>query len=292
VSRTKSNEMWDALPDLTLAIRIDGGIHDYIGGAALPTLRPKRRAVEGGFESSWSSQMDTLVKLVVRHAIAGRTRVNAELIDNSIRYDIRAIAKRPDLAICVIRLSTAQTATDQAEVAPAPHLDRRGFLRGLSDSLSVATLKEQRLAISIIRVEGLQDLIRPHREPRPNYWAAFLWRRLMGTTVLDAGRSEAGLHLYAHCLREHPGGVALLAINTSRTQSRSINLLMPGDRYSLAADKLESPSVRLNGQTLHLGSNDELPALRGATVPAGATTLPPASIIFLTFATANNSNCH
>ena len=30
-------------------------------------------------------------------------------------------------------------------------------------------------------------------EPRPNYWAALLWRRLMGTTVLDAIHSEAGL---------------------------------------------------------------------------------------------------
>ena len=129
-------------------------------------------------------------------------------------------------------------------------------------------------------------------EPRPNYWAALLWRRLMGTTVLDAGRSEAGLYLYAHCLRERPGGVALLAINTSRTQSRSLNLPIPGDRYSLAADKLESPSVKLNGQTLHLGPNDELPGLRGAGVDAGASTLQPASITFLTFATANNSNCH
>jgi heparanase len=129
-------------------------------------------------------------------------------------------------------------------------------------------------------------------EPRPNYWAALLWRRLMGTTVLNAVRSEAGLHLYAHCLREHPGGVALLAVNTSRTQSRSINLPMAGERYSLAAEKLESPSVKLNGQTLHLGRNDELPALRGATVKAGASTLQPATITFLTFATANNKNCH
>ena len=43
--------------------------------------------------------------------------------------------------------------------------------------------------------------------PRPNYWAALLWRRLMGTTVLDAGPSRGALHLYAHCLRGHPGGV-------------------------------------------------------------------------------------
>jgi hypothetical protein len=129
-------------------------------------------------------------------------------------------------------------------------------------------------------------------EPRPNYWAALLWRRLMGTTVLDAVGSEAGLHLYAHCLRGRPGGVALLALNTSRTQSRSINLPMAGDRYSLAAEKLESPSVKLNGQTLHLGRNDELPAFHGASVKAGASTLQPATITFLTFATANNKHCH
>ena len=45
--------------------------------------------------------------------------------------------------------------------------------------------------------------------PRPNYWAALLWRRLMGTVVLDAGSPREGLHLYAQCLRGHPGGVAL-----------------------------------------------------------------------------------
>lgn len=159
MSHPKSNEMLEALPDLTLAIRIDGGIRDYMGGAALPTLRPKRRTVEAGFEPSWSPQMDALVKRVVRRAIASRVPVDAELVDNSIRYDIRAVAKRPELAICVIRLGSAQTGAQQAEGMRPPHLDRRGFLRRLSDSLSVASLKEQPLAVSIIRVEGVQDLI-------------------------------------------------------------------------------------------------------------------------------------
>jgi hypothetical protein len=45
--------------------------------------------------------------------------------------------------------------------------------------------------------------------PRPNYWAALLWRRLMGTTVLDSGVPiQKGLHVYAHNLRGTPGGVA------------------------------------------------------------------------------------
>ena len=32
--------------------------------------------------------------------------------------------------------------------------------------------------------------------PRPNYWAAVLWHRLMGPTVLDAATSASDLHLY------------------------------------------------------------------------------------------------
>ena len=37
--------------------------------------------------------------------------------------------------------------------------------------------------------------------PRPNYWAALLWHKFMGTIVLEAGPSPApALQLYAHCL--------------------------------------------------------------------------------------------
>ena len=58
--------------------------------------------------------------------------------------------------------------------------------------------------------------------PRPNYWAALLWRKFMGTTVLDPGLSAASnLHLYSHCLRGQPGGVALLAINTDQSAAQS-----------------------------------------------------------------------
>jgi heparanase len=57
-------------------------------------------------------------------------------------------------------------------------------------------------------------------KPRPNYWGALLWRRLMGTTVLDSGVEIAeGRHVYAHCLRGPPGGVTLLVINNSRTDT-------------------------------------------------------------------------
>ena len=76
--------------------------------------------------------------------------------------------------------------------------------------------------------------------PRPDYWAALLWRRLMGTTVLDPGSSSVpGLHLYAHCLRGKPGGVALLAINADRAASRMLELPTAASRYTLDSGQFD-----------------------------------------------------
>jgi hypothetical protein len=127
--------------------------------------------------------------------------------------------------------------------------------------------------------------------PRPNYWAALLWRKLMGTTVLESGvPMREGLHLYAHSLRGHPGGVALMAINTSRTQSVSIDLPVESERFTLTARKLEHRHIQLNGQELKLGANDEIPLLRGQPTPAGRIELPRGSITFLAILEARNGN--
>jgi heparanase len=127
--------------------------------------------------------------------------------------------------------------------------------------------------------------------PRPNYWAALLWRKLMGSTVLDAGPLQPGLHIYAHCLRGHAGGVTLLAINLSRTKTKIIDLPMAADIYALTAPELQKGEVQLNGQELQLGSDDELPDLSGKHFSAGRIDLKPASINFLVVHSAENSAC-
>jgi heparanase 1 len=128
--------------------------------------------------------------------------------------------------------------------------------------------------------------------PRPNYWAALLWRKLMGPTVLDPGNSPApNLHLYAHCLRGQPGGVAVLAINLDRAISHSIELPAPAERYTLTASRPDDSVVQLNGRELRLGGDDALPELTGFAAPAGTTTLAPESITFLSMANVNNSSC-
>ena len=131
--------------------------------------------------------------------------------------------------------------------------------------------------------------------PRPNFWAALLWRKFMGTTVLDPGASPApSLHLYAHCLRGQPGGIALLAINADRTASHSVKLRTPAQSYTLSAPStpnLEDTHVQLNGNELKLDADDGIPSFTGVPINSGQVTLAPATISFLAIPTANNASC-
>jgi len=131
--------------------------------------------------------------------------------------------------------------------------------------------------------------------PKPMYWGALLWRRLMGTTVLESGVPiQAGLHVYAHCLRGVAGGVALLVINNDPARPRVIALPVAAQRYTLTAPSpadLQSMRVQLNGSELKLGDNDALPNLTGSATFAGELAFAPATITFLAVPDANNSAC-
>jgi hypothetical protein len=114
----------------------------------------------------------------------------------------------------------------------------------------------------------------------------------MGETVLDAGVSrEAGLHVYAHCLRDVAGGVAVMAINADRRSAHALTLPGVSYRYTLDALHLQDTTVRLNGETLALNARDELPAVDGVSTAAGVVTFAPATITFLAMPAARNAAC-
>ncbi|WP_226636665.1 hypothetical protein [Novosphingobium profundi] len=128
--------------------------------------------------------------------------------------------------------------------------------------------------------------------PRPNYWAALLWKRTMGTRVLDAGSADAktGLRLYAQCQRGVAGGVSVLAINPDRTQPHDLALSSEAEVRSLTQAESDPAHAALNGTPLELGAGDALPDLDGIR-RAGSVTLTPSSVTFLTFAKADNPAC-
>ncbi len=127
--------------------------------------------------------------------------------------------------------------------------------------------------------------------PRPNYWAALLWRRLMGPVVLSPGPPpDNGLYVYAHCMRNPSGGVTVLAINAGKT-SKELEIPLPGKRYTLTAKELESRAVQLNGRELEATGDGSLPPLEGVSVRSGRLGLAPASITFVAFPNAGNEAC-
>jgi hypothetical protein len=129
-------------------------------------------------------------------------------------------------------------------------------------------------------------------QPRPNYWAALLWHKLMGTTVLDAGASPApNLYVYAQYLRNQPGGAALLVINADTVAAQSLEVPAASERYTLTAQNLQDTRVQLNGKELQLGAEDTLPELKGIATQSGPITFAPASITFLALPKAQNPSC-
>jgi heparanase len=114
----------------------------------------------------------------------------------------------------------------------------------------------------------------------------------MGSTVLDVGPSHPStLYLYAHCLRDWPGGVALLAINLDRSKSQPIELATSAERYTLSAKNLQDTRLKLNGSDLRLGADDAIPQLSAVATNSGTVTFESATITFLAIRNANNANC-
>lgn len=127
--------------------------------------------------------------------------------------------------------------------------------------------------------------------PNPNYWAALMWQRLMGTEVLDAGPIEPGVHLYAHCQRGNADGVTILAINL-RDDVETIRVSGPVELYAMTAPELQSRLVHLNGKALELGEGDTLPAIAPQRVDGEKIELAPTSISFITLPEAENEACN
>jgi Glycosyl hydrolase family 79, N-terminal domain len=128
--------------------------------------------------------------------------------------------------------------------------------------------------------------------PRPNYWAALLWHRLMGRIVLDPELPvQPDLHVYAHCHPKLSGGVSFLVINTSRDVTHGVRLPIASERYTLHSSQLESKTVELNAKALVLDDNDALPAIAGTPTSAGVVTFAPTTITFLSMPKAANRAC-
>ncbi|UVO54293.1 hypothetical protein [Sphingomonas sp. SUN039] len=124
--------------------------------------------------------------------------------------------------------------------------------------------------------------------PRPNYWAAVLWRRTMGPIVLASPPvSESTLRLYAHCLAGRRG-VGLLAINTG-DRPEALTLNAGAEAWAMAATPLDSGSVTVNGAMPRIDEKGRVMGLDPVAV-RGMLSVPAQSIAFAAVR-ADNAAC-
>lgn len=125
--------------------------------------------------------------------------------------------------------------------------------------------------------------------PRPNYWAAVLWRRVMGQTVLASPQSPSPeLRLYAHCLRGKPGGVGVLALNTGATAQ---TLSVPsGQAWVMTGMPIDTRTIKVNGVVPVIDAKGSVTGLGGRSFKA-KLTLSGQSIAFVAVPGAANPAC-
>lgn len=143
-------------------------------------------------------------------------------------------------------------------------------------------------------------------EPRPDFWASLLWKRLMGTRVLDVGGTEltGTLRAYAHCTPGSygapRGAVTVLLLNLSRDRAEHVSLgafAGSGTReYAVSAANLESSQVRLGGLPLKAGAAGEIPELvpvahAAVAGQAPAVDVAPLSYSFVVVEDAHAAGC-
>ncbi len=121
-------------------------------------------------------------------------------------------------------------------------------------------------------------------EPRPGYFAAYLWNQLMGTTVYDTSEPiREGAHVYAHSRKDGKDGVVYLIINNSKTDITKVVLPTEAQMYVLAGKdgNVRATTMTLNGKDLILNPNNELPNMDPVTVSASTIELAPATCTFI-----------
>ena len=186
-----ADTLLQALPELLILLRRDGTVLAHSPGRPLAALQPARDFAGEPLHAVWSADLAELLLRLARKAIAQRSTVEAAFQEGGADYELRASARGPDRAMCVIRAAlpgigehTREDGADASGEGAGAKLDRRGFLRLLRETLSMALLRERPLAVAVLHLDGIADVAR--------LIDAQLSERIMATALLRLAPSAGG----------------------------------------------------------------------------------------------------
>lgn len=162
--------------------------------------------------------------------------------------------------------------------------------RYLNQNAALAQLGLQAIQHNTLAASDYALIDRDTLTPRPNYWAAVMWRRTMGTVVLASPKSPSpALRLYAQCTPGKAGAVTVMALNTGEAPQK-LNLGGKALSWTMTGQPIDTRNVLINGKEPGLNAAGELTGLNGVPV-RGALAVPGHSIVFASIPGANNPAC-
>lgn len=123
-------------------------------------------------------------------------------------------------------------------------------------------------------------------DPRPDYWASVLWKRLMGAEVFMVTSDQPTLRVYAHCAPGREGRATVLLLNIDQEQTFRAQLdgapNAPTARYVVSSPEPTGSVVQLGGLTLEMDAQGGIPALMPEPLEGAALDVPPLTYVFVT----------
>ena len=195
--------------------------------------------------------------------------------------------------ICYMNLSARDKYTPGAEMWVTESGDAGGggdtwastyldVLRTLNELGSFCTLTNGVIFHNTLASSDYGFLQHGTFDPRPNYFAALLWTRIMGNSAYACENPNVeGAHVYCHSRKDGKDGYAYLIVNNSLTDVTTLELPGEGELYELSGNgNMRNKVMYLNGEPLVLGENNSLPTLDGKKV-SGKVEIAPGSCAFV-----------
>lgn len=152
-----------ALPDLAAFVRRDGTVLGTLGGRGM--VLPRGADLEGRrLADAWPEDVAGLLLRLVRRALSDRGTVEGRFECDGRSYEAKVSAHGVDRALCVVREASAaavvatERRSEGVRETGREALERRTFFARLEQSIAEAALRERRLAVCVVHVDGLKNV--------------------------------------------------------------------------------------------------------------------------------------
>ena len=271
--------------------------------------RPPRR---NKYLEEFLTNIDEVINAMTYHQYYTNNKTNVsqfynpDLLDDLIReiYELQGIMKESGASSIDLWLGE----TSSAYGGGVPGVSN-SYIAGFMwlDKLGVAARLDHKVVVRQTFYGGSYSLIDDKNlEPLPDYWSSYLYKKLVGSRVLEVEDGIAlgrTVRVYAHCTSKRSGyGVGSLVLIVLNTQLNEVQLVLTNglekrsiDQYLLTpgeSHNLTSQAVKLNGKLLQLVDDKFLPKLEPESIiPPDNIKLPPVSFGFYVIPKAEAKAC-